>query len=103
MLGGQNENRYSLGQKGIYLSIAAYVGIGAAQLGWYWADPVIAVCIGLIILKTAWQLGYKAVHSLMDGFDAEKLAEIEQQIEQVEGIERVYIHVEPGTEWRAKA
>jgi cation diffusion facilitator family transporter len=71
------------------VSVGAAVSIGVAELGWTWADPIVAVLIGLIILKTAWKVGYEAVHALMDGFDAEKLSEIEQQVEQVEGIRQV--------------
>jgi cation diffusion facilitator family transporter len=71
------------------VSAGAAVSIGLAELGWTWADPIVAVLIGLIILKTAWKVGFDAVHALMDGFDAQKLAEIEQQVEQVEGIRQV--------------
>ncbi|WP_134687117.1 cation diffusion facilitator family transporter [Brevibacillus migulae] len=72
-----------------WVSLGAALGIGAAQLGWYWADPVLAVIIGGLILRTAWEVGYEAIHSLMDGFDAKRLAEIEEQIEQIDGIHEV--------------
>lgn len=35
-----------------YLSIALLVGLGAnALLGWWWADPVAALCIGAVALR----------------------------------------------------
>lgn len=71
------------------VSVGAAVSIAVAELGWTWADPIVAVLIGLIILKTAWKVGYEALHVLMDGFDAKKLSEIEQQVEQVDGIRQV--------------
>ncbi len=72
-----------------WVSVGALLGIGAAQLGWYWADPVLAAVIGILILRTAWEVGYEAVHNLMDGFDAKHLAKIEAQIEQIDGIYEV--------------
>jgi len=71
------------------VSVGTAIGIGAAQLGWHWADPLLALLIGLIILRTAWQIGYEAIHTLMDGFDAEKLAKIEAKIAAVEGVRQV--------------
>lgn len=72
-----------------WVSVGALLGIGAAQFGWYWADPVLAAVIGVLILRTAWEVGHEAVHALMDGFDAQHLAKIEAQIEQIDGIHEV--------------
>ncbi len=71
------------------VSLGTLVGIGASNLGLGWADPVVALIVGGIILKTAWEVGYEAIHSLMDGFDEEKLASIETKIRQVDGIREV--------------
>lgn len=71
------------------VSIGALVGILVARLGWGWADPIVALLVGGLILKTAWNVGYEAIHSLMDGFDDQKLACIEKRIDQVEGIREV--------------
>lgn len=71
------------------VSLGTLVGIGVAKLGWGWADPVVAILVGLIILKTAWEVGFEAVHALMDGFEAEKLEAIEDKIKQIDGVEEV--------------
>lgn len=72
-----------------WVSTGAAVGIGTAQLGWYWADPILAAVIGFLILRTAWKVGYEAIYSLMDGFDAKQLATIKAQIERIDGIQEV--------------
>lgn len=71
------------------VSLAAAVGIVGTQLGVSWLDPVAALIVSGVILKTAWQVGKEAVHSLMDGFQGEKLAEIAARIEQVEGVREI--------------
>lgn len=46
---------------GVMLSLA-----GATWLGWLWLDPVLGILIAFIIARSAWQIGLKAVHLLMD-------------------------------------
>ncbi len=71
------------------VSLGTLAGIVIAQLGWRWADPLVALAVALLILGTAWKVGYEAIHSLTDGFEAEKLKRIEQQIRQVDGIREI--------------
>ncbi|MGC5325831.1 cation diffusion facilitator family transporter [Brevibacillus sp. SYSU BS000544] len=71
------------------VSAGALIGILLTQFGLGWADPIVALVVGGMILKTAWDVGYEAIHSLMDGFDVQKLEEIEQRINRVEGIREV--------------
>ncbi|MBO8164635.1 MAG: cation transporter [Brevibacillus sp.] len=71
------------------VSCGAAVGIIAAQGGIGWLDPVVALLVSGVILKTAWEVGAEAIHSLMDGFKEEKLNQIAERIEQVEGVREI--------------
>ncbi|WP_126425348.1 cation diffusion facilitator family transporter [Brevibacillus marinus] len=71
------------------VSAAAAAGIAGAQTGAGWLDPIAALIVSGVILKTAWQVGAEAIHSLMDGFQGEKLAEIAARIEQVDGVREI--------------
>ena len=62
------------------VSIGAFVGIVGAQFGLPWIDTVAALAVGLIICKTAWEIGQEATHALTDGFDEEQLALYKQTI-----------------------
>lgn len=69
-----------------YVSLGTAAGILATQWGFGWADPLFALVVAILILKTAWEVGSDAVHYLMDGFDVEKLSRIEEMVEKVEGV-----------------
>ncbi|RNB92278.1 cation transporter [Brevibacillus fluminis] len=71
------------------VSVSALVGIVVTRIGLGWADAIVASIVGIIILYTAWQVVSQAIHALMDGFEEEKLKEIEQRIKQVEGIREI--------------
>ncbi|TVP69976.1 MAG: cation transporter [Rhodobacteraceae bacterium] len=47
-------------------SVVALVGIGAAQLGFVWADPLAAIIIAVMLLRVAWQFGKGAADELVD-------------------------------------
>jgi ferrous-iron efflux pump FieF len=38
----------------------------STQLGWIWADPLIAIAIGVFILRSAWQILKQSLNLLMD-------------------------------------
>ena len=38
----------------------------AVELGWGLADPIFALALGLFILKSAWEIGRRAMDMLMD-------------------------------------
>jgi ferrous-iron efflux pump FieF len=38
----------------------------STQLGWIWADPLIAIAIGMFILRSAWQILKQSLNLLMD-------------------------------------
>ncbi|WP_203363406.1 cation diffusion facilitator family transporter [Bacillus sp. REN10] len=71
------------------VSIGAFVGILGAQLGIEWLDVVTAFIVGLIIIKTAWEIFTEASHALTDGYDQEELENIRQTIQRVVGVQHV--------------
>lgn len=68
------------------VSVGAFVGILGAQFGLFWLDPLMAVAVGLIILKTAYDIIREAAHSLIDGYDEQDL---KQMAEVVRGVPEV--------------
>ncbi|WP_243648739.1 cation diffusion facilitator family transporter [Hazenella coriacea] len=72
-----------------YVSIGAAVGIVGSYGGFGWLDPVAAFLVGILIVKTGWEVGAPAIHMLMDGFDQEKLQGIEEKVLQISGITQV--------------
>ncbi|MCM3163310.1 cation diffusion facilitator family transporter [Metabacillus litoralis] len=68
------------------VSIGAVIGIVGAYLGWGFLDPIVAGIVGLIIIHTAYGIFKEAVHDLTDGYDAEKLKEIEETIKNTPGV-----------------
>lgn len=70
-------------------------GILIMWLGWYVADPLISILIGLMILRSAWRVTLEAVHILMegrpDGFDS---AAVGAELRSVSGVTNVHdLHV----------
>lgn len=61
------------------VSIATAVGITAAILGLPIIDTVTALIVGIIILKTAYEILKEAIHLLTDGFDSDILARIKTE------------------------
>lgn len=47
-------------------SVVALVGVGAAQLGWGWGDPLAAIIIAAMLGRVAWEFGKGAVDELVD-------------------------------------
>ncbi|OOE12104.1 cation diffusion facilitator family transporter [Fictibacillus arsenicus] len=72
-----------------FVSIGAAVGILGAQIGMAWLDPAAAVLVGLIIIKTGWEIFTETSHNLSDGFDYEEGKEMEHKILDVDGVENV--------------
>lgn len=72
-----------------YVSIGTAVGIIASQFGLPWIDPLAAVIVGILIIKTGWEIFVEATHNLTDGFDKELLDEITASVSQVPGVEGI--------------
>ncbi|MGG1573378.1 cation diffusion facilitator family transporter [Fictibacillus sp. NRS-1165] len=72
-----------------FVSIGAAVGIFGAQFGIVWLDPLAAVLVAMMIIKTGWDIFYETSHNLSDGFDFEEGKEMEKVILQVKGVKQV--------------
>jgi cation diffusion facilitator family transporter len=71
------------------VSIGAGVGIIGAELGVDWMDPAAAIAVGLLILKTAWDIFWDATNRLTDGIDAEELKDLRSVIARISGVEGI--------------
>lgn len=94
----------SLNMKGAYFEVLsdmlASVGVIIAAIvmlttGWYYADPLISVAIGLFILPRTWLLLKDAVGVLLEGTPSDvNLTSLRESIAGVEGVASVHdLHV----------
>jgi cation diffusion facilitator family transporter len=72
-----------------WVSIGTSVGIIASQFGLPWIDPLAAVIVGILIIKTGWDIFVDASHNLTDGFDTEQLESITKCISKVSGVKNI--------------
>ncbi|KIY22447.1 MULTISPECIES: cation diffusion facilitator family transporter [Mesobacillus] len=72
-----------------WVSIGAAVGILGSQFGLPWLDPVTAVIVGLLILKTGWDIFRDASHQLTDGFDVDLIKKYKQTIFTISGVKGI--------------
>lgn len=69
------------------VSVGAFVGIMGAQFGAFWLDPLAAAIVGIVIIKTAWDIFREASHALTDGFDDENaLKKYHQTVRSTPGV-----------------
>ncbi|WP_010274141.1 cation diffusion facilitator family transporter [Paenibacillus senegalensis] len=68
------------------VSIGAFVGIIGAQFGLIWLDPLAAAAVGVVILKTAWDIFREASHTLTDGFHEHDLKEYKKTVRGTPGV-----------------
>jgi ferrous-iron efflux pump FieF len=50
----------------VLTNVGILVGIGLYYLGWLYADPIIAMLIGIYIFKSAYEIAYESVQLLLD-------------------------------------
>lgn len=72
-----------------WVGIGTAVGIVASQFGLPWIDPLTAVVVGILIIKTGFDIFKEASHNLTDGFEKEELDNINQSIKKVPGVRKV--------------
>lgn len=71
------------------VSIGTVVGIAGAQIKLLWLDPLVAVLIGGVICKTAWEVFMETSHTLTDGFDEQRLTAYKREIAAISGVKDV--------------
>lgn len=71
------------------VSVGAAIGIFGAHFGLPWLDPLAALIVGLMIVKTAWDIFRNASHALTDGFDEARLRKLRQTIADIPGVESI--------------
>lgn len=72
-----------------WVSIGTAVGVTASQFGLPWIDPLAAVIVGVLIVKTGWEIFREAAHNLTDGFDKGELDNMTKSIKKVSGVRNV--------------
>ena len=72
-----------------WVGIGASIGIVASQFGLPWIDPLAAIIVGFLIVKTGVDIFRAATLNLTDGFNKAKLDEITQSIKKVPGVKNV--------------
>ncbi|NKE07094.1 MULTISPECIES: cation diffusion facilitator family transporter [Mesobacillus] len=72
-----------------WVSIGTAVGIIGSQFGLPWLDPVTAVIVGALILKTGWDIFREASHQLTDGFDVDLIKEYNDTICNIPGVKGI--------------
>ncbi|MFL0245398.1 cation diffusion facilitator family transporter [Candidatus Clostridium stratigraminis] len=72
-----------------WVGIGTAVGIVASQFGLPWIDPLTAVVVGILIVKTGFDIFKEASHNLTDGFEKEELDNITNSIKRVPGVKKV--------------
>ena len=97
-------HHHNLNLRGAFLHVESdalgSVGAIAASLimlytGWYVADPVISILIGLLILHSSWNLIKESFSVLMQAVPKGiRLEDVQQALEEVEGVSKVHdLHV----------
>ncbi len=73
-------------------SVVVLIGVGGTMLGYYWLDALAAVIVGLMVAKVGWDLGWGAMHELVDSaLEEEKVGEIRGIINDVDGVRSVHM------------
>lgn len=66
----------------VFTSVGVLVGLAAVRVsGVLWLDPVVAIAVGLNILRTGWMLVRRSVGGLMDEADADALRSVVSALE----------------------
>ena len=74
---------------------AVAAGVIMLLTGWYLADPIVSILIGLLILYTSWELIKESIDILMQSVPKEiDVSEVQRVMEQVDGVIKVHdLHV----------
>ncbi|MEN8175967.1 MAG: cation diffusion facilitator family transporter [Pseudomonadota bacterium] len=73
-------------------SVVVLVGVAGTLAGLPYLDAVAAVIVGLMVAKIGWDLGFGALHELVDsGLEAERVDEIRRTILKIDGVRGVHL------------
>jgi len=50
----------------LYTNLGTVLVLALAGLGWNWLDPLVGVLIALVVIYSAWQIGYESIQMLLD-------------------------------------
>lgn len=68
------------------VSFGTAIGILGAIVGFPIIDSITAIIVGIIIIKTAYEIFFEAVHTLTDGFDEEEVETLSTLVRNVDGV-----------------
>lgn len=71
------------------VSFGTTIGVLGASFGFPIIDPIVAIIVGGIICKTAWEIFYEATHLLTDGFDPDEMLLFTETVDKVPGVYKV--------------
>ncbi len=74
----------------IWTSAVVLIGLIFASFGFYFADPIAALVVALIVIYVSFKLGKKAIDALLDRSPEESVAKIEAVLEAAKGITRYH-------------
>ena len=67
--------------------MAALIGIGGAQLGYTFLDPLVGLVVSALIMKTAWDMGKQSVDELTDAVTDPEIGSHVYQLMNNEGVQ----------------
>ncbi len=74
----------------IWSSGVVLIGLIFASFGFFFADPIAALVVALIVIYVSYRLGKKAIDALLDRSPEESVAKIETVLEAAKGITRYH-------------
>jgi cation diffusion facilitator family transporter len=72
-----------------WVSLGTAIGIFGSQLNMPWLDPLTAIIVGILIIKTGWTIFRQASHELSDGFDVNKIQLYYNVIKNINGVKGI--------------
>ncbi|MPN59936.1 putative cation efflux system protein [bioreactor metagenome] len=72
-----------------WVSIGTAVGIIASQFGLPWVDPLAAAIVGILIIKTGWDIFIGAARNLTDGYDKGEIDKVTDRLSLIDGIHHI--------------
>lgn len=73
----------------VFITVGVLIGLLLARQGWWWADPVVAIGVALLIVRVAFQIFTRTVPVLVDE-RAIPTSTIQRTAQAVEGVKSAY-------------